>query len=559
MSRRPRPYSVGLWLAAGLLVTAAVVARLLYIWGPPYDGDERYVVLHALKFGSGDFNPRHFDWPASPLYYLTFALYGCQFVGGYLLGVYPDGRTFAAGALTQPEAYYVVPRLVSTAFGLATAWVLWGGVRTWLGAGPAALAALYVLVAPAHIRMSRTGLADVPMTFFLTLTLLLSLDLVRHRCAERRDFLRGGAWVGLATAMKYPGVLGSICLAAAFAATRSVSRFSWLLLAAVCSVATFFVVTPFALLDYRLFVADLAFMTGHFDSGGAATSLAARLNRVGALTSSAVGFPLLAVALVATGFALRRWRAYVAAWTVVAPLALVFAMALAITRESFSRYALPLVPPCALLAAIGWHALSHGRTSARFSWAFGLGTAVAIAVALLPSLREAQLASRPTTESAVAEWVLAHTSGSDGVAMDELGLILPTDPAIRREISEARALSLAGREDYWRSMADLLAGVTTVPRRDIQVIYYVDSVDGLIEELIRAGVRFYICNESIAAMSSGSSGGRRAAERARHYAELRARGRVEVSFDSRDGSLQGPAFTIYRLPPRDDTRPAKPS
>ena len=549
MSNPKKSSFTGARLVAGLLLAGALVARFAYIWGPPHGWDERYVVLHALRFGTGDLNPRHFDWPASPFYYLTFAFYGIQFVAGYLLGVYPDGQTFAVGALVRPEEYYIVPRLLSAVFGVATAWALWRGLRAWLGTVPAALAAFFVLITPGHIALSRFGTSDVAMLFFLTLAMLLSLEVVRDRRAERRDFVKGGLWIGLATAMKYPGVLSSLSLAGAHASTRPASRFRWLLLAAACSVATFFVVTPFALLDYRTFIGDLGFMTGHhFGSPAGGTTLTARFHRIQSLTGEAVGLPLLMVALVGLGTALARWRTYAPVWSTVAPVALSLVLGLAVTRQRFFHYAVPLVPELAVFVAVGWHAVVNDTSLRRLRVPFGAGLAVAATLALWPAIHKAWMSSHPTTESAAVAWALAHTSESDAIATDELLMILPTDAAIRREIDEARVLGHTGRVDYWQSMARLLSGVTTFPRRDTQVVYVVDPVEGYLDRLIQARVKFYICNEAIAARGARRSEDKPADERSRYYADLRSRGRLEARFDSRDGILQGVPFAVYRLP-----------
>ena len=88
---------------AALALLVALAARLLHLDAGPYGRDEHYVVLHALKFGTGDLNPRHFDWPASPLYYMTFFIDGLYFVCGYLFGLFRSPTSFVVDYLSYPR------------------------------------------------------------------------------------------------------------------------------------------------------------------------------------------------------------------------------------------------------------------------------------------------------------------------------------------------------------------------------------------------------------------------------------------------------------------------
>ena len=69
----------------------------------------------------------------------------------------------------------------------------------------ALLAAVMIAVMPLHVRESHYVLTDVPVTFFVMLTLLLSLR--AHERATAWSFALAGAAAGLAGATKYNGVL----------------------------------------------------------------------------------------------------------------------------------------------------------------------------------------------------------------------------------------------------------------------------------------------------------------------------------------------------------------
>ena len=80
MSPRARTAAI-----AGLLLLAASVRLWGIRYGLPwlfYFHDEPQVVLRALRFGTGDFNPHFFIWPATLLLYLAFL----SFVGLFAVG-----------------------------------------------------------------------------------------------------------------------------------------------------------------------------------------------------------------------------------------------------------------------------------------------------------------------------------------------------------------------------------------------------------------------------------------------------------------------------------------
>src|SRR5262249_39560807 len=108
------------------------------------------------------------------------------------------------GALDQArtEDFYVWARAATAALGVATVLLVFNIGMRW-GARHALLAAGLLAVLPLHVRQSHYVLTDVPLTFFVTLTLLFSL-----RAAERGTlaaFAWAGAIAGLATATKYNG------------------------------------------------------------------------------------------------------------------------------------------------------------------------------------------------------------------------------------------------------------------------------------------------------------------------------------------------------------------
>jgi hypothetical protein len=250
-------------------VAAAVYARTVGLAAPPYGGDERYIVLHALKFGTGDLNPHFFDWPASPLMYASFLSYGAYYALGRIAGWFHSTEAFGLAALFTPTAFYLVPRLISACCGIVTAIAVWRGlspVTGWAGRG---FAAAIVLAAPTHTEFSRLGLADVPMTAAVAWVAAIAIQLATGAGGWRL----GAALVGLAMSLKYQGALSAVPLAAGLIVglrgTPAWPRVVAIRLGIMTGIAlgTFFLLTPFALLDVGGFVADLRFQVEH-QAGG---------------------------------------------------------------------------------------------------------------------------------------------------------------------------------------------------------------------------------------------------------------------------------------------------
>ena len=103
-----------------------------------------------------------------------------------------------------PTDFYLWGRAVTALMGTATVLLVYLIGMRW-GTRYAALSAGLLAVMPIHVRESHYILTDVPVTFFVTLTFLLSLRAnERERAAA---FAWAGAAAGLATATKYPGAL----------------------------------------------------------------------------------------------------------------------------------------------------------------------------------------------------------------------------------------------------------------------------------------------------------------------------------------------------------------
>jgi 4-amino-4-deoxy-L-arabinose transferase-like glycosyltransferase len=247
----------GLNLSRLGLALALAAAATLRFWalaqGVPFalGVDEPEVMERAVRMmKTGDFNPHFFDYPS--LYMYVQALVAVfHFAFGAMRG------TWNSLAQAPTEDFYVWARGVTAIVGTATVWVVYRVGMRW-GKRTALLAAVMLAVMPMHVRESHYVLTDVPATFLVTLTLLLSLR--AHERATARALALAGAAAGLAGATKYYGIIAVVmplivCMTSS--ATRP-SRLAASLWTLTAMMAAFLIAAPYTVLDLPTFLNQFA-------------------------------------------------------------------------------------------------------------------------------------------------------------------------------------------------------------------------------------------------------------------------------------------------------------
>lgn len=365
-----------------------------------FQADERFNNLDIpLHLSFADPNPHHFYYPALFWYALALADH-LVFGTARRLGIEPTADLPELFRL-RPLPFFWLARAINAALGVGTAALLFVLGRRLYSARHGLVAAALLAVAFLHVRDSALATVDVPMAFFVVVSLVGAAGVLRSGSAG--DYLAAGLGAGLAASCKYNGaiVLLPVFTAHALAAAehrRPVLRSffdarPWG--AALAAAVVFFAVNPFLLLDWRSALDDLLSEWAHqrrphYVAVGSVW-------RYHLAFSLRYGVGVAALALGAAGIGRGVARREPGA-LLLASFALPCFAILASSRVAFARYMDPLVPVLCLFAALGAVAFAEtGSIRGARRWAIPLITLVAGAEPLRASIAYASLVHRTDT------------------------------------------------------------------------------------------------------------------------------------------------------------------
>ena len=423
-----------------LLVCAlGAVLRLIGLqYGLPhvYNPDEVAIMARALTFAKGTLNPGNFLYPTF-FFYVLFA-----WVGVYLAGVWAAGRASSIAELqqlyfTDSTGIYTAGRLLGATAGTITIAAVYALARRITEPRAAAAAALFVAVAPLHVRDSHYVKHDVPATLAIVLAYVAMLRAwgddgpARHR--SRRLALAAAA-CGVAFSTHYYCVFLALpLLAVAWAADsdrRTVSVLRRFAMVTAVSVGVFLMLSPFIALEpatvWRDVTANREIVVDRAVRSGAFAPLARYAEM---LLLDTVGLPVVLLAVVGT-VAMARAQPPQAVFLLSFPVP--FLLFIANTYPA-SRYLNPIVPFIAVFAGYGLSVLV-ARVSSRAGLFWGVAI-LAAAPALYDSLRTDFFIRQADTRTVAADLVERSVPTRAAIALQPYSVPLePTRESLERAL-----------------------------------------------------------------------------------------------------------------------------
>jgi hypothetical protein len=430
--RQPEPApaaasSRGWTLAIAGVVLGALLLRLWGIrWGLPfaYNLDERsHFVPRAVGFFSkGSLDP---DYQLNPAGLI-------EWVAGALLITHGSSSGVLHAWRDDPGQVWTIARLSSALLSTLAVWLLYVAGRRlfdrWVGLLSAAILATAFL--PVHY--GHLALNDAPSLAPTILALIGVAGILRG--ARLRDYALAGAGLGLAVGFKYNAafVLLPLLTAAGLQALGWAGRpeRAWraaglgILVAGAVAVVAFALCDPYALLRPGFFRSELQHLS-RYTSGNL---LLGETQRSGyryyawTLPWAFGAVPLVLAVVGAVRMALRERVQAV----VLVPSVVLFLLVIGSQGRYFARYAMPVYPLLAIMAAAGGVWLA--REAARRAPLLRRGARVAIPVAfllvcgqgLVMAVHNDLVLARADTRSIAREWMVANIPAGTHIAVEPL-------------------------------------------------------------------------------------------------------------------------------------------
>jgi hypothetical protein len=208
------------------------------------------------------------------MYVVAAVYYGC-----YILGLW--GRGFKqpsempaprwlvmGGGIPEVPEQFLIARLTTAVLGVLTVVLVYYIASQFWGRKSGLIAALFVATSSLHVTNSQFATTDVPMSFWVTLSLAFCVRLLRT--GYWQDYLFAGFAAGLAVSTKYNAAPVVVSLIVAHCLNSYPDLVNWRIL--LGSGAVFFgfaIGVPYAFLEFSTFWSDVVFELQHYAVGHA--------------------------------------------------------------------------------------------------------------------------------------------------------------------------------------------------------------------------------------------------------------------------------------------------
>lgn len=382
------------WLALAAILAAALFLRLrgIAVCLPRiYHPDEPKLVEVASGLSLGDLNPHFFHYPGGFFYALRLLW------------------AFLGAERDDPASMVLSGRALVAVLGALTVFGVWLlGRRVSRGAGLMGAAVLALL--PLHVGESRLVTVDVPLTCAVVFSLYFAGRLAQE--GGWRNLVWAALLAGVAAAIKYNGALALVGVVVGALYQPDKKKLPAMLPAAVAlAAASYLLLSPYTLLDWRGFWEGITFDRTHMATGDLGIPGGngwLRAVNYGLLPA----FLWLGLILAMVG-GIRIVKGRLRALLPALVFAVVFFALLGSWKAYYLRYVDPLLPALALLIGAGATWLMPGRSKGRLANVGLLLCAVGLIVWYGYAAVSAPLPARAESARWQAEqWLLANAGGA---------------------------------------------------------------------------------------------------------------------------------------------------
>jgi 4-amino-4-deoxy-L-arabinose transferase-like glycosyltransferase len=532
-----RPSWTTLALVAILAVSVVLRVRGLS-WGLPYsfqNADEGLMVEKGFHMAQGHPNPNWFLYPS-----FFFAMLATTFwiTAAVLHGSGAPSFMGSGALVVDPTPYFLAARVLVVVCGTASVYLLYRLGREAYSRPVGLLAALFLGVAPLHVRYSHVAVTDVPAVTFGLLSLVLLVAAARR--SSPRLVVLGAIAAGLATSTKYnlgmlvvPALIAAWYVACDVGVARRARPLAWFAARRVAAPMTiaFVVGSPFALLDVSHFVRDVWHQRDIVANGWLGFENVSNgywYNLVVNLPGS-LGPVLVVLGLGGLAFALWRHRRVD---LILGAYALAYYLYVSSWSELMDRYLLPIVPVLILLAARACVAALRPVRVRRHASAFATALAVACLVAvafvvpLQASIHYSSGLSGVDIRTVAKSWVEHHVAPGTVIAVEPYG------PPLVRRIELPHYAAVGTHPPAYRIVDLKLPLPNTADRRRTPAF------------LSRRDVRYVIVSSEVYDRVLAAADHYPTQERFYHF--LATQAHLVKAFAPGPGE-QGPVIKVYRL------------
>jgi len=458
-----------------LLILVIILAAVVRYWGITFGlpdtmarPDENIIVQDTFLLPGHMFHPGSLMYP-SFYKYILFCLYCLYFLFGVLRGTYTSTADFAAEFYIAPANFYLITRCLSAFLGTATVYVVYKIVERLFDRRAALLSSLFLCLSHLHVRDSHFGVTDISMTFFLMCAIFFITKCYLSK--QSKPYLLAGIFSGLALSTKWAGLLSVIpmFIVHCFNLSREKSRMiriftdTRILLFLTACILAFLVGTPFFIIDFKGFIAQMQEETGRLHSGLGPILGRGWWYHLKFSLLYGLGWPLLISSLAGIVMLFRR---DIKKALIICSCPLIYYLIMGRWLSVLIRYSIPLVPFLCITAGVFWvfivdKIIGRGRPVANNAVFLLIG-----AMVMIPSINDiiksdrllAMMDNRVIAQRWISEHVPAQTSiyqtGYPGLNLPlRSSSVLPVLEGIygTSGISDKDARFLKARIDYLKN------------------------------------------------------------------------------------------------------------